>query len=48
MEAPDGIVVALYGQWGLGKTTALNFIEHYLTQHGEAGAVELVILRFNP
>jgi predicted KAP-like P-loop ATPase len=48
MEAPDGIVVALYGQWGLGKTTALNFIEHYLTQHGEGGAGELVILRFNP
>jgi len=50
MEAPDGIVLALYGQWGLGKTTALNFIEHYLTRpiDGEAGAGELVILRFNP
>jgi predicted KAP-like P-loop ATPase len=50
MEAPDGIVVALHGQWGLGKTTALNFIGHYLArpQEGEAGAGELLILPFNP
>jgi predicted KAP-like P-loop ATPase len=50
MDAPDGIVVALYGQWGLGKTTALNFIEHYLgaPEKGEPAAGQLVILRFNP
>jgi predicted KAP-like P-loop ATPase len=48
MEAPDGIVVALYGQWGLGKTTALNFIEHYLSEAQKGGAAPSVILRFNP
>jgi predicted KAP-like P-loop ATPase len=45
MEAPDGIVLALYGQWGLGKTTALNFIEHYLE---EDGSDDHLVLRFNP
>lgn len=48
MEAPDGIVIALYGQWGMGKTTALNFIEHYLSEAQEGDAAPSVILRFNP
>jgi len=24
-----GLVVGVYGEWGLGKTTVLNFIQHY-------------------
>jgi predicted KAP-like P-loop ATPase len=45
MSAPDGLVVAIYGAWGLGKTTVLNFVEHYL----EADQPEqYVVVRFNP
>jgi KAP family P-loop domain len=40
---PESLVVGLYGQWGEGKTTVLNFIEQRL---GETDTVECV--RFNP
>jgi predicted KAP-like P-loop ATPase len=30
MDVQHGLVVAIYGAWGLGKTTAINFIEHFL------------------
>jgi predicted KAP-like P-loop ATPase len=40
----DGLVVAIYGEWGTGKTTALNFISHYLEADDDAP----VIMRFNP
>ena len=30
MAPADGFVVALYGSWGSGKTTVVNFIMHYL------------------
>jgi predicted KAP-like P-loop ATPase len=26
----EGYVVSINGTWGLGKTTVLNFIQHYL------------------
>jgi predicted KAP-like P-loop ATPase len=42
----DGLVVALYGAWGTGKSTALNFILHYVEQDTEAQSP--VIVRFNP
>lgn len=45
MSAPDGLVVAIYGAWGLGKTTVLNFVEHYLQ---ESHPDEFVVIRFNP
>jgi len=45
MSAPDGLVVAIYGAWGLGKTTVLNFVEHYLH---ESHPDEFVVVRFNP
>ena len=45
MSAPDGLVVAIYGAWGLGKTTVLNFVEHYL--HEDASD-QFVVVRFNP
>ncbi|MGH7434556.1 MAG: KAP family P-loop NTPase fold protein, partial [Polyangiaceae bacterium] len=40
----DGLVVALYGEWGTGKTTALNFITYYLEQAEDAP----LVMRFNP
>lgn len=40
----DGLVVAVYGEWGTGKTTALNFISHYLEQDEDPP----VVMHFNP
>jgi predicted KAP-like P-loop ATPase len=45
MSAPDGLVVGIYGAWGLGKTTVLNFVEHYLH---ESQPGEFDVIRFNP
>ncbi|MEJ7791999.1 MAG: KAP family NTPase [Gaiellaceae bacterium] len=45
MSAPDGLVIGIYGAWGLGKTTVLNFVEHYLH---EDQPDEFVVVRFNP
>jgi predicted KAP-like P-loop ATPase len=42
----DGLVVALYGAWGTGKSTALNFILHYLEADPDAEAP--IVVRFNP
>lgn len=40
---PSSIIIGLYGAWGEGKTSVLNFIENEL--HNEP---ELAILNFNP
>lgn len=40
---PSCIVVGIYGAWGEGKTTVLNFIEKELAEHENVIAV-----RFNP
>jgi predicted KAP-like P-loop ATPase len=45
MSAPDGLVVGIYGAWGLGKTTVLNFVEHYLH---ESQPGQFDVIRFNP
>lgn len=29
MKFPGGFVIAIYGSWGSGKSTMLNFIVHY-------------------
>ncbi len=42
----EGLVVGIYGEWGLGKTTLLNFIEHFT--RADAGDDEPIIVRFNP
>lgn len=42
----DGLVIAIYGSWGYGKSTLLNFTEYYL-QNGPEEDKPLVI-RFNP
>jgi predicted KAP-like P-loop ATPase len=43
---PDGLVVGVFGEWGLGKTTVLSFVEHYLL--ADADDVEPLIVKFNP
>jgi predicted KAP-like P-loop ATPase len=45
MVAPDGLVVGIYGAWGLGKTTVLNFVEYYLEREARD---QFVVIRFNP
>lgn len=42
----DGMVLALYGPWGSGKSTVLSYVRHYLEQRPEAE--QPVIITFNP
>ncbi len=46
MTPPEGLVMAIYGPWGAGKTTLIEFTLHHLEQ------IELqnrpIIVRFNP
>lgn len=43
---PDGIVLALYGPWGSGKSTVLAFVEYELGRFDEQ--VRPVVVTFNP
>ncbi len=40
---PSNLVIGIYGAWGEGKTTALNFIEHALRAHSQ-----IIPVHFNP
>lgn len=46
MVPPDGLVMAIYGPWGSGKSTLIEFIVHYLEQ--KAKPEKPIIIRFNP
>lgn len=46
MAPLDGLVIAVYGAWGSGKTTMLNFVEHYVLKAPEDERP--IIFRFNP
>lgn len=39
----SSLVIGIYGQWGDGKTTVLNFIEKELKSHSD-----VIVIRFNP
>ena len=43
-QPADGLVIALYGPWGTGKSTLLNFVQHALTKKEKP----ITIVRFNP
>lgn len=43
---PDGIVLALFGPWGSGKSTVLGYVQHYLEQ--ESSGTQPVVVAFNP
>ena len=45
-KSAGGFVYAVHGPWGSGKTTALNFIHHYLQPAIEKN--EIYVVRFNP
>ena len=40
------VVYGIYGKWGVGKTTILNFIEERLKSQGPEDGINIV--RFNP
>ena len=40
---PDSITIGLYGTWGEGKTSVLNFIEESINEKGT-----VITVRFNP
>lgn len=48
MSPPEGLVIALNGPWGSGKSTILNFVEHYIQKATEDGDEEPIWFRFNP
>jgi len=45
-SSSDGLVLALYGPWGSGKSTILNYVQHYLELPDDDQ--KPVIVTFNP
>jgi predicted KAP-like P-loop ATPase len=50
LKASQGFVYGLYGPWGSGKSTVINFTEHYIEEHNKEAKAEgkVVIFKFNP
>ena len=46
MAAPNGMVLAINGQWGAGKSSAINLIRHHLADAVATG--RLSVVNFNP
>ena len=46
MDAPEGLVLAINGPWGAGKSSAINLIRHHLRPAIENDG--LVLVTFNP
>src|ERR1700754_4585012 len=46
MTAPNGLVLAINGSWGCGKSSAINLIQHHLALSKKRG--DLVTVTFNP
>ena len=46
MIPPEGLVIAIHGQWGSGKTTCVEFIAYYLENNDDD--VSPAVIRFNP
>src|SRR5690242_2661839 len=46
MAPQEGLVMAIYGPWGSGKTTVLNFITHFINEMPESERA--VVIQFNP
>lgn len=49
MAAPNGYVIGIHGQWGSGKSTAINFILEYIKKHNaEHEGDQIVHIDFRP
>lgn len=51
LDAPNGYVIGLHGEWGSGKTTALNFVNAFLKKHNDEAESEekrIQIIDFRP
>lgn len=51
LRVPNGYVVGLHGEWGSGKSTALNFVHAFLNKHNQESADEkdnLRLVEFRP
>lgn len=46
LDSSEGFVIGLYGAWGTGKSTVLQFIEYYLLNLPDVE--DIIILHFNP
>jgi predicted KAP-like P-loop ATPase len=46
MASPEGVVIALNGVWGSGKSSAVNLVKFHLTSAVGTGEIELIT--FNP
>ena len=46
MRSPNGVVIALNGPWGSGKSSAINLLKHHLSDAMTKGEIEVV--DFNP
>ena len=46
MRSPNGVVIALNGPWGSGKSSAINLLKHHLSDATSAGEIDVV--EFNP
>jgi predicted KAP-like P-loop ATPase len=46
MVPSDGLVLGVFGNWGLGKTTFINFIIHFINQKPDEE--KPVLIHFNP
>lgn len=46
IPAPEGLVISLYGPWGSGKTTTLNYVQSYVNAMPEAERP--IVVSFNP
>lgn len=51
LRVPNGYVIGLHGEWGSGKSTALNFVRRFLEKHNqecEAAKDKLTLVDFRP
>jgi predicted KAP-like P-loop ATPase len=47
IDPADGLVLALHGSWGAGKSTMINFVTNYLSA-SQGEEQETTVIRFNP
>ena len=51
LRVPNGYVIGLHGEWGSGKSTALNFVKAYIEKHNaeaQSDGERIHIIDFRP